>query len=438
VKTALYWFRNDLRISDNIGLTEACKNDRVIAVYCFNPENLKPSEFGFPKIGRYRAKFLIESLLDLGNELRKLNISLLVYNDKPEVIIPDLADQFHISDMYLQHEWTRDETKEIDAVKQNIGESIVWHKIQDGFLFHPEDIPYTSEKVIPEVFTEFRKRCEKTVRVRKPLPKPTPKNSSNLLDTSNSIFTLNDLGFESLPLDSRSAFPFEGGTSAAWERIENYFWRDQRLSYYKHTRNGMVGTEYSSKLSPWLANGSISAREIYHEVIRYESTVVKNQDTYWLIFELIWRDYFRYISLKHGNTIFLEGGIRKNHTRLKKDVTIWERWTQGQTKNDFINANMIELLHTGWMSNRGRQNVASYWVRHLKQDWRIGAAWFEYLLIDYDVHSNWCNWMYNSGVGNDPRDRTFNPDLQASRYDADGKFRKLWLQASLFDSNAEI
>jgi deoxyribodipyrimidine photo-lyase len=93
---------------------------------------------------------------------------------------------------------------------------------------------------------------------------------------------------------------------------------------------------------------------------------------------------------------------------------------------------MKELALTGWMSNRGRQNVASFWAKEWQQDWRYGAAYFESLLLDYDVHSNWCNWMYNSGVGNDPRDRTFNIGRQAHMYDAQGKFQRLWLQDTLF------
>ena len=93
---------------------------------------------------------------------------------------------------------------------------------------------------------------------------------------------------------------------------------------------------------------------------------------------------------------------------------------------------MIELKETGWMSNRGRQNVASYLAKDLFIDWRIGATYFESLLIDYDVHSNYGNWMYVSGVGNDPRDRKFNVNMQAERYDNNGKFRKLWLQKTLF------
>lgn len=93
---------------------------------------------------------------------------------------------------------------------------------------------------------------------------------------------------------------------------------------------------------------------------------------------------------------------------------------------------MIELKKTGWMSNRGRQNVASFFAKNQKLDWRVGAAYFESILVDYDVHSNYGNWMYVSGVGNDPRDRIFNVKSQAERYDPNHKFRQLWLQSKLF------
>ncbi|MEL0186501.1 MAG: FAD-binding domain-containing protein, partial [Flavobacteriaceae bacterium] len=97
----------------------------------------------------------------------------------------------------------------------------------------------------------------------------------------------------------------------------------------------------------------------------------------------------------------------------------------------FVNANMLELKHTGWMSNRGRQNVASYLSKENNIDWRWGAKYFESKLIDYDVHSNYGNWMYVSGVGNDPRDRKFNIKFQAERYDPNNKFQNLWLQEKL-------
>ena len=109
-----------------------------------------------------------------------------------------------------------------------------------------------------------------------------------------------------------------------------------------------------------------------------------------------------------------------------------QKWINGTTQEPFVNANMIELKNTGWMSNRGRQNVTSYFAKELNLDWRIGATYFESLLLDYDVHSNYGNWMYVAGVGNDPRNRKFNVQRQADMYDPNHKFRNIWLQPTLF------
>ena len=216
------------------------------------------------------------------------------------------------------------------------------------------------------------------------------------------------------------------------KRLNYYLFESKKVGFYKKTRNGLVGKDYSTKFSPWLANGSLSAKTIYYQVKKYEQEFGKNQSTYWVIFELIWRDYFKYISLKYGNDIFKIGGILHRDYQWKSDEETIKKWINGETKDDFVNANMIELKETGWMSNRGRQNVASYFAKELLLDWRIGAAYFESLLLDYDVHSNYGNWMYVAGVGNDPRDRKFNTQLQAERYDSNHKFRNLWLEKTLF------
>lgn len=113
--------------------------------------------------------------------------------------------------------------------------------------------------------------------------------------------------------------------------------------------------------------------------------------------------------------------------KMRTSRAIFEQWASGQTGKPFVDANMHELNATGFMSNRGRQNVASYLVHDLGLDWRLGAAYFESLLIDYDVCSNWGNWNYVAGVGNDPREnRYFNIERQASMYDPQGKFVKVW------------
>ncbi|MFV9482957.1 DASH family cryptochrome [Christiangramia sp. ASW11-125] len=425
MSTGLIWFRNDLRTQDHEGLSKATDNhDRVIAVYFFDPRHYKELDIGFRKTGKFRAKFLIETIHQLRNNIQKIHIPFFVFQNKPEVKIAELVKEHQIDTVYFQKEWT-DEEKEVE---RNLKESIPDVEFKDHyqqFLFHPDDIPYDSFDDIPKVFTEFRKECEKKTEVRELLT-----NSSIAFEFENDtkIPSLKDLDFTEFETDERSAFPFRGGEDEALKRVEQYFFEQRNLETYKETRNGLIGTDYSSKLSAWLANGSISPRQIYFKVKQYEKEIKSNQSTYWLVFELIWRDFFKYISLKHDNKIFQLEGIRGKSHEWNDDTETFRNWIDGNTKEDFVNANMLEIAHTGFMSNRGRQNVNSYLAKELKHDWRKGAAYFESLLIDYDVHSNWGNWMYNSGVGNDPRDRKFNIKSQAERYDPDNDYQNLWLK----------
>ena len=426
----LVWFRNDLRTIDNAVLAKATENGKaVIGVYCFDPRQFEISTYGFKKTEKFRAKFLLETVVDLKSKLDDLQIDLLVFHDRPEQIIPKLCDTYKVTDIYFQKEWTKEEVDVEKAVRNELG-AVKWHSFYDQFLFHPEDINFDISKT-PQVFTVFRKKLEKYIEVRE-CAQTEAQSPNNRIENNTTLPTLTELGFEDFDVPPQTAFPFRGGETEANNRLEDYFFGTKKLGYYKKTRNGLVGVDYSSKFSPWLANGSISARSIYWNVKQFEKEHFKNQSTYWLIFELIWRDYFKYISLKHGNQIFLLPGILRKSYNWSSNTNQIENWINGETSSDFVNANMIELKETGWMSNRGRQNVASYFAKELELDWRIGAAYFESLLLDYDVHSNYGNWMYVAGVGNDPRDRKFNVELQADRYDSQGKFRRMWLQTSLF------
>ncbi|MCB4797452.1 DASH family cryptochrome [Neotamlana laminarinivorans] len=430
--TSLVWFTNNLRTHDNSTLTKAIANsNQVIGLYCFNPNHFKTDEFGFKKTEKFRAKFLIDTITDLKQKLSQLNIPLFIYNKKPEDIIPQLVTKNNINNIYLQEEWTFEEVETFNKVKTQLPKRVKFTTSYNQFLFHPEDIPFTINQ-LPKIFTEFRKTCEKFVHVRPEIITPTNQAKNLLIKNETIVPTLLDLGFEDFEQHTNTAFPFKGGETEALNRLQDYFFNTKKLGFYKKTRNGLLGKDFSSKFSPWLANGSISAKHIYYKIKQFESLYFKNESTYWLVFELIWRDYFKYVSMKFGNQIFKINGILNNkYTWINNQKEI-NNWINGKTPESFVNANMIELKKTGWMSNRGRQNVASYFAKSMNLDWRIGAAYFESLLLDYDVHSNYGNWMYVSGVGNDPRDRKFNVKLQAERYDSSGKYQRLWLQDTLF------
>ena len=432
-RNALIWLRNDLRLLDHYAFHHAAKKcEGVVAYYALDPNHFTETPWGFKKTGPFRSQFLIETLHQLSSDLAKKNISLIVETQAPEKGISHWVEQLHITDLYYQEEWTREEEVTAQAVRNELSPTLKIHNYCDQFLFHPEDLPMEIEN-LPEVFTVFRKACEKQSKVRPSFPEISTFPKENCLPQEFKIPAIKDLGFSPIAQPPHTAFPFKGGSRAGQQRMEHYFWETEKLSFYKQTRNGLLGLDYSSKFSAWLANGSLSARQIYWEIKEYEAQIQKNQSTYWLIFELIWRDYFKFISLKHQDRIFQLGGILQKDYHWKNNPKTIQAWIDGETREPFVNANMIELQKTGWMSNRGRQNVASYFAKDLLLDWRIGAAYFESQLMDYDVHSNYGNWMYVAGVGNDPRDRKFNIRMQAERYDEGGKFQRLWNQQTLFE-----
>jgi len=429
--TGLIWFRNNLRTKDNASLEKAVENcNKIIAVYCFDPKLFKIDKFGFQKTAKFRAQFLIETITDLKENLANLNVTLLTYFESPENKIHEICDAFSIDAIYTQKEWTKEEIITNNLIKDTLSETIDFIEDYDQFLYHPETVSKNFNN-IPDVFTQFRKKLEKYITIQEEVS-ISKLPVSNTIENNTKIPTLLELGFNDFEVQPNTAFPFLGGENEALKRLNYYLFESKKVGFYKKTRNGLVGIDYSTKFSPWLANGSLSAKSIYWEIKRYEAEFGANDSTYWVIFELIWRDYFKYISLKYDSKIFKIGGILDKEYHWNTDSEIIKTWINGETKDDFVNANMIELKETGWMSNRGRQNVASYFSKELLLDWRIGAAYFESMLIDYDVHSNYGNWMYVAGVGNDPRDRKFNTQLQAERYDANHKFRKIWLEKTLF------
>jgi deoxyribodipyrimidine photo-lyase len=425
MNTNLVWFRNNLRTQDHEALTKALEKEQpVVGLYCLDPEFFKETKYGFKKTEKYRARFLLETLHELKNALSKRNIPLYIIHDTTIRGFEKVLSAHNIEHVFTQKEWTSEEESIQNEIKKTYPK-ITWHEYYDQFLFHPDDIPFEFHQ-IPKVFTDFRKKCEKEVKIRT-LFHVKPQKREYFFEAESKIPSLEDLGFSTFETHPNTAFPFKGGENQAWKRIDQYFFESENLSVYKQTRNGLIGESYSSKLSAWLANGSISAKKIYWEVKEYEKQVGANEDTYWLIFELIWRDFFKYISLKHGNKIFQLHGILNQTYEWKFNSKAFRQWSEGNTREPFVNANMIELQKTGFMSNRGRQNVASFWAKEWEQDWRVAAAYFESMLIDYDVHSNYGNWIYNAGVGNDPRDRKFNIKRQSEMYDPDKKYQKLWL-----------
>lgn len=428
MKRSIVWFKTDLRLADNETLVKAIANsDEIIPVYIFNPADYGTTEFGFQKTGSFRARFIIESVAALDSALRAMGSGLLVKTGNPEVLLPQLATEYNAHKVYAKKEVAYEEKQQEERVEKALWPvNCTLETFSTSTLYHAQDLPFAISN-IPDVFTNFRKKVEKEALVRPAFANPGRIVSPTLPKAA--IPTLKDLGLKNINADSRAVLNFKGGENEALQRLQHYFFETRALSQYKETRNGLVGANFSSKFSAWLAQGCISPRYIYWQVKEYEKQVGANDSTYWLIFELLWRDYFRFMMKKHRQKFFIQTGIKDSLQPINKhDAKSLKTWVDGQTGVDFVDANMVELKLTGFMSNRGRQNVASYLCNDLKLDWRYGAAYFEQQLIDYDVCSNWGNWAYLAGVGNDPRgQRYFNIAKQADDYDKDHSYRNLWL-----------
>jgi deoxyribodipyrimidine photo-lyase len=428
MKTSIIWFKTDLRLSDNETLIKTiAQSEQIIPVYCFDDSHFETNKYGFKKTGNFRAQFILESLTDLDKNLRKIGSGLVILKGKPEIEIPKIVAQYKAQKVFAKREVAFEEKKTEKLVKEKLFKlRCEFETFSTSTLYHAEDLPF-SIKDIPDVFSNFRKKTEKDAIIRKSFAKPVTINSPEIPKLN--LPTLEDLVLEFSAIDSRAAITFKGGETEAMNRLQHYFYETQCLSTYKETRNGMVGENYSSKFSAWLAHGCISPRFIYEKIKKYEKQFGANDSTYWLIFELLWRDFYRFMFKKYQTKFFLYEGIQSEKVNSKSlNEKLLSQWINCATDSDFINANMLEMKLTGFMSNRGRQNVASYFCNEMNMDWRFGAAYFESKLIDYDVCSNWGNWAYLAGVGNDPRGhRWFNIEKQAGDYDKNKAFRNLWL-----------
>ncbi|MBC7531764.1 MAG: DASH family cryptochrome [Oligoflexus sp.] len=403
----LYWLRSDLRLHDNPALLHfASVATHGIILWCPTRSQRRAEAF--------RRSFIWASVASVAHDLRQLGASVQIEEKEIRSILPELL-QIHKIGCIVFSEDSGTEEQSDEAWIRSLG--LPCKSFPSGTLLQRNDLPFAID-ALPEVFTHFRKKVEDKLVVAKPLAPPHTLPGS--LDGKQ------DPGLDSASIMAHithSHPKIEAGEKAGLKRLQDYIWNLDRLRVYKATRDGLLEWDDSSKLSPWLSVGSLSPRTIYSEIRRYEDERIKNDSTYWLFFELLWRDYFRWLGLKWGARLFT--GMK---TSVARDggADVFESWKDGRTGQGFIDAHMHELARTGWMSNRGRQNVANYLVKTLGVDWRLGARYFEERLIDYDAYSNWGNWAYQAGTGQDPRDRRFNPSHQASMYDSAGRYQQRW------------
>jgi deoxyribodipyrimidine photo-lyase len=423
-KTILVWFRNDLRVHDNEILYEAArKAGKILPVYCFDLFYFRKNASGNPKTGELRARFLIESVANLRKNLRAIGGELIIRIGNPAEALPNLAEEYQVSEVYHHREVAHEET----AISEQV-EAALW-KIRLNLkhfightLYHKEDLPFPI-KDIPDSFAVFKKKIERDSTVRQCMDTPAKINTPPITNAGE-LPRLSGLGLKEPFDDPRSARRFTGGEDAALEQLSQHFLNNEQAGASKTARN-MVRP---SVLSPWLALGCISLRQVYWEAIKHQQSVGTIHNN--LLLDLLWRDYFRFMFKKHGQKfIAIKSTSAENENAINQDE-LFETWKNGETGVPMVDAIMHKLNATGYISNDKRQIVAGFLINELKVDWMRGAAYFEEKLIDYSPASNWGNWAFIAGV-NDPRESRYHIVSPAIEQDAKNTFTDTWLPGLL-------
>lgn len=475
---AVAWFRNDLRLKDNPLLhhPDLRQAKELVAVYCVDPRHFDFSRWGsHRRTGEFRARLIAESLVELDKSLRSIGSKLLVAAGRPEEVVSSLLPK-EGGVLAFQNEDTSEEQDVESGVIAAAPSSVRVLRHSGQTLLHREDLGWDPSTSLPLPFGKFYHETCNQVWPRRELPAPKkgelPPSPANLPASGPGWVTVPLsaaalaplMHFPPEPQEARGDFVWRGGEEAALAQLESWC-SPLGLGTYQKTRNQLSGLKSWSHLSPWMAIGCLSPRTVYWRAKRFSDEDAGKRFEHFqkFHFQLCWRDYFHFYCVRFGKRVFFLTGPAKRLRSWRRDADVEARWKEGRTGVPLIDALMRELRQTGFMANRGRYIVASYLVHFLNIDWRIGADWFESLLLDHDVCSNYGEWasMANVAVdlgdkyplglkgrgptsgrlpgarggGGDPwakgvseGDAVFDPFEQAEHYDKSEEYVRSWLQ----------
>lgn len=423
----LLWLKNDLRLHDHAGFTLAAQSNEPLAVVYILPQAwLQDDAQGLNRLGAPKARFLQQCLHDVDAQLQAMGQRLQVFVGNPVAVLRELCERHHISQILTAEAPAPEEQTDIAALNKH-GISVQTYAAQT--LFTAAQLQIFAKRY-PAPFTKFRIQVEQDTRYWR-IAAPLSQTISHLPELLDLHAPSVDV-FKSECHAKHHDLPIQRDWQHGGERAGLAWWQgyltERHLDHYKSTRNQMLGDACSSKLSAYLAWGCLSVRQVWHDIVAYEAKFGTNQERYWLRFELLWREYFHWSMRHYGSDLFQYRGLAQWRAAPVQDAARWQAWCNAATGVPMVDAGLRELQQTGYVSNRLRQNMASYYVHQLQLDWRWGAAYFEQYLIDYDVASNYGNWAYLAGVGHDPRpQRQFNLNHQLRQYDPNLAHIRHWL-----------
>lgn len=411
------WLRNDLRLHDHEGFRLAqARGLPLTAVFILPQHWIEKDDMGMNRLGNAKATFLRGCLIDLQRSLSDADLTLHILSGDPVTLLKGLLGDS--GTLITSAPQAPEEAAWIKTLSDT--RPVITYHSQT--LFDREQIePLLSDW--PATFSRFRRWLQKQtdLRIQQDV-------SSVELSLKDHPLTLSAPASWPDQPGARIRLPLNGGERVARQHLQDYIWKSRSVSHYHETRNCLTGLTCSSLFSAHLAWGALSVREIWRQLESWEQLNPESRAVKALRDELLWREFFHWSLVVHGKRVFRQQGLKEHAPEVQFDASLWQAWCRAETGVPAIDAGLKELERTGFVSNRLRQNMASYLIHELQLDWRLGARWFEQHLIDADPASNYGNWAYIAGVGHNPRPvHRFHLNQQLRHYDPELVHLRHWL-----------
>ncbi|WBM71880.1 deoxyribodipyrimidine photo-lyase [Buttiauxella sp. WJP83] len=419
--THLVWFRNDLRVNDNLALAAACRDPhaRVVGIFLATPEQWRQHDMS-PR----QAEFIWQHLQCLHDALAARGIELHIHqlNDFADCVeyLKSFCETQKVDALFYNYQYELNERKRDADVEKTLDVDVVCQGFDDSVLLPPGSVT-TGNHEMYKVFTPFSRAFIK--RLHEGLPEciaPPKARSAALPDTEK----LTPFDYPRQPVDA-NLFPI--GEQQAINQLRQFC--RQPVANYGEQRD-FPSVDGTSRLSAYLAIGVLSPRQCLHRLLKeHPQALDGDAGAIWLN-ELIWREFYRHLLVAYPKLCRHQPFIPwTDNVSWQQDEQQFIAWQQGRTGYPIVDAAMRQLNTTGWMHNRLRMVVASFLVKDLLADWRQGERYFMSQLIDGDLAANNGGWQWAASTGTDaaPYFRIFNPTTQGERFDKKGEFIRQWL-----------
>ena len=396
----IFWFRRDLRLHDNAGLFYALQQGLpVLPLFIFDKNILDELE----NKKDARVDFIYRSLKEIKTSLEKNGSTISIQYGLPLHIFKSLLTQFELNAVFTNHDYEPYAIKRDDEIKKILAEhDISFNSYKDQVIFEKEEVQKDNGQAYT-VFTPYANKWVSLLKKESLGPFNASQGNKAFLKAAPLAFpSLEEMGFQRFPL---------------LQKVPEI--SEQTISSYDKTRN-FPFLDGTSRSGVHLRFGTVSIRDLAGKALERNRTFLN---------ELIWREFFMQLLWRQPRLVSQSFKVEFDNIQWRNNEKEFQLWCQGQTGFPLVDAGMRELNATGFMHNRVRMVTASFLVKHLLIDWRWGEAYFAKKLLDYDLAANNGNWQWVAGCGCDaaPYFRIFNPQLQAKKFDPDGKYVHKWV-----------